>query len=525
MPGDRRPKPKPPPLRRRAKSWGHRPDAEAAERLSTTPGSPAAGSLIAGKYRLLEILGEGGMGTIWLARNLTLDIEVAIKLLHPGRATPQAYRRLLQEARAAAQLQHPSIVRVFDFGHDDGAPYIVMEVLSGELLADLLARKGRLPAPKAVTTLLPVIGAIAAAHAKGIVHRDLKPENVLLAPLNEGSLVPKVLDFGIAKFREEQFEGERITIEKTLVGTPQYMSPEQCSWTQTVDARSDVWALSVMLYELATGKPPFDGPSVRAVMMAIGAEQPVPLTELAAGDEELWAVLARGLEKDREARWPTAREFGTALAAWAVRQGVDSDIAGSSIEAHWLTGTSHLISIAPRSNTDPEPALSSKPLRKELAPTQRLDSNATSDPVSAPLAVESGKDERPARSRGRAGFWLTAALLVGVAGAAAWYRKPILALAVDRGIVDLPPIATPAPPSEQTEQIPASAGSTNDSISEPELPAEELAAEAPEAEAPETMPPPASALAPVAKPVAKRRSTRPAKSPTTTNIPRKRTDW
>jgi eukaryotic-like serine/threonine-protein kinase len=521
MPGAPRPKPKPPPLRRREKSWGRRPDADAFERLSALPGAPVAGSLIAGKYRLLEILGEGGMGTIWLARNTTLDTEVAIKLLHPGRATGQAYRRLLQEARAAAQLQHPSIVRVFDFGDDDGAPYIVMEVLSGELLADRLVRKGRLPGPKAVTTLLPVIGAMAAAHAKGIVHRDLKPENVLLVAMDVGSLVPKVLDFGIAKFREEQVEGERLTIEKTLVGTPQYMSPEQCSWTQTVDARSDVWALAVMLYELLTGKPPFDGPNLRAVLMAIGAEQPVPLTELAAGDDELWAIVKRGLEKDRDARWPTAREFGTALASWAVRQGVDSDIAGSSIEAHWLTGTSHLISVLPGS-ADSEPAPPKSP-RKELAPTQRLhQKDSTSDPVSAPLAVEaSGQEERPARARSRRAFWLATALLLGAAGAIAWYRAPLLKHASDRGIVELPTTAVPGPTLERPDQreVQAAAGAERQAepVGEPE----------PSVEAPEPESIPSATVTLTPRPVPKRRSARPTATakPTSTSIPRKRTDW
>jgi eukaryotic-like serine/threonine-protein kinase len=504
-----RPKPAPPPLRRRVRSWGKSSEADAPERPSWTgPEAPTAGALIAGKYRLLHVLGEGGMGTIWLARNLTLDTEVAIKLLHPGRANPQAYRRLLQEARAAAQLQHPSIVRVFDFGHDGGAPYIVMEVLSGELLSDLLARKGRLAAPKAVTTLLPVIGAMAAAHAKGIVHRDLKPENVLLVAEDVGSLVPKVLDFGIAKFREEQVEGERLTVEKTLVGTPQYMSPEQCSWTQTVDARSDVWALAVMLYELAAGKPPFDGPNMRAVLMAIGAEQPTPLVDLAAGDDELWAIVRRGLEKDRELRWPSAREFGTALASWAVRHGVDADIAGSSIEAHWLTGTSHLLSVAP-----PSPA-------RELLPTRALDSE--------PLAVESIDGERSAPGRSRRGWWVAAALLLAAAGTAAWYREPILKLAVERGMLELPPTALPVRPEEEPKP-PEGPANAQPAETEPAAPepagAPAPSAQAAAAEAETSAPPPGASAAPAPRVAPKRRSSRPGTRPSTTSIPRQRTEW
>jgi serine/threonine-protein kinase len=399
----------PPPPRQRHKSWGHRPVEDSAHEV--TPGT-----VIGGKYCLLEVLGEGGMGTVWLARNQALDTEVAIKLLHAGRATPRAYLRLLQEARAAAQLQHPSIVRVFDFGDaEHGAPYIVMEVLSGELLSDLLERKGRLPAPKAVTTLLPVIGAVAVAHAKGIVHRDLKPENVLLVQIDVGSLVPKVLDFGIATFRESQIEG-RITMEQTLVGTPAYMSPEQCTWGATVDARTDVWALAVMLYELIAGKLPFDGSTLEAVLTGVMTEEPVPLLDHAAGDAELWEIVRRGLEKDREKRWASAREFGTELAQWARRQGLDSDIAGSSIEAHWLTSNSHMISVPPPP-LEPEEAADAR----QTATTERPDS----DPILEPHAVEHTQ-EPLGSGRKRLGVIAFAAGVAMAAVIIVWFREPLL---------------------------------------------------------------------------------------------------
>src|SRR5580692_6500343 len=156
-----------------------------------------AGDIIAQKYRLTRVLGEGGMGAVWLARNLKLDVDVAIKLIRRELATAEASRRLLQEARAAARIGHRSIVRVFDFGETElDDPFIVMEVLSGESLRSLLERKGRrLPATNAVRTLLPIASALCDAHAAGIVHRDLKPENIMLVPDTSGGVVPKLVDF------------------------------------------------------------------------------------------------------------------------------------------------------------------------------------------------------------------------------------------------------------------------------------------------------------------------------------------
>jgi len=296
------------------------------------------GDVIVNRYLLTSLLGEGGMGAVWLARDLRLDIDVALKFIHREVATEQTAERLLQEARAVARLDHPSIVRIFDFGESEsGEPFMTMEVLRGELLSEVLERKERLAPPNAVCTLLPVVSAVAAAHAKGIVHRDLKPDNILLVTDDSGSMLPKVLDFGIAMLRTEGRKVKRITQDDAIVGTPDYMPPEQASGIGDVDARADVWAMCVVLYEAITGQRPFEGETPSLVLIAIATKAPVPTTELGAGDEALWRILERGLQKEVADRFQTMRELGTVLARWAVDNGAETDVAGTSLSVHWLT--------------------------------------------------------------------------------------------------------------------------------------------------------------------------------------------
>ncbi|MCC6525855.1 MAG: serine/threonine protein kinase, partial [Polyangiaceae bacterium] len=317
---------------------------------SSPPNRYAEGDVIAGKYRLTRVLGEGGMGAVWLARQLTLDIDVAIKLIRHEVATVEASERLLQEARAAARLGHPSICRVFEFGETEQQdPFIVMEVLTGESLGDLLERKSTLPPIKAVQALLPICSALVAAHGRGIVHRDIKPDNIVLTKDDSGTMVPKLVDFGIAKLHREEPvrilssdalpEGTPscVTQAGVIVGSPDYMSPEQAQGANDVDHRCDVWSLCVVLYEIITGERPFDGYSYQALVASILLNDPKPTTDYGVGDEELWHIVRRGLAKDREERWQDMRSLGQALASWALDQRVATDIAGTSLRAHWLT--------------------------------------------------------------------------------------------------------------------------------------------------------------------------------------------
>jgi len=292
------------------------------------------GEVIADKYLLKRKLGEGGMGEVWLAHNATLDIGVAIKLIRADVATPEMADRLLHEARAAARLGHPAIVRVNDFGKTaKGDPYIVMELLEGEDLASALAQKGRLSAIKAVRTLLPICSALTAAHTKGIVHRDLKPENIFLATADDGHVHPKLVDFGVAKLEKQH--SDRLTQSGALLGSPLYMSPEQARGDD-VDHRADIWALAVVLYESITGRPPFEGKNYNAILYSIIANPPTPITDLMTGDADLWSILERAMQKDPDRRWYSIRDLGEALARWLEDRQIHEDISGASLQSTWL---------------------------------------------------------------------------------------------------------------------------------------------------------------------------------------------
>lgn len=296
------------------------------------------GERIAGKYTLIARLGEGGMGTVWRAHNEFLDIDVAVKVLrasdNDGLDGTLLSDRLLQEARAAARLGHPSIARVFDYGTTErNNPYIVMELLKGEDLAEALSRRGRVSNTKAVSTLMPIAHALAAAHAQGIVHRDLKPENVFLSRLEDGRVLPKLVDFGIAKI--DQGRSHRLTQTGTMLGSPIYMSPEQARGDD-VDHRADIWAFCVVLYELLAGRTPFEGRNYNALLYAIISDEPRPLRAKAEGDEELWEILRRGFEKEPDRRWSSMEELGRALAQWLLVRGVSEDISGASLKAQWF---------------------------------------------------------------------------------------------------------------------------------------------------------------------------------------------
>ena len=294
-----------------------------------------AGDRIAEKYELVRKLDQGGMGTVWAARNLDLDVHVALKLLRPELAETHAVGRLLAEARMLARLQHPAVVRVHDCGRaSQGDPFVVMELLDGECLADTMERRGRMSAVEAVSLLLPVVDGVRLAHEAGIVHRDIKPENIYLAQVG-GRVQPKILDFGIAL-------AEAIAVRRTthgaVMGSPVYMSPEQARGAE-VGVSTDLWALAVVLFEMVSAELPFQGDNYNAVLRSIIEEEPPSLTELGSGDELLAAIVERGLSKDPARRWASARDFGTALAEWLVGQGLSEDASQVSLKG-WLS--SHL---------------------------------------------------------------------------------------------------------------------------------------------------------------------------------------
>lgn len=274
------------------------------------------------------------MGVVWLAHSLALDVDVAVKVV-PRRGDRLAIaKRLAKEARVAARFGHPAIVRVFDSGRTrDGDPFLVMELLEGESLASLLERESRLSALRAGQMLLPIADALATAHDRGIVHRDLKPDNIFLCRDSIGRTQPKLLDFGIVKMMDD--DELKLTTVGLAVGSAEYMSPEQARGSGDVDPRTDVWSFCVVLYELVTGRVPFEGENYNSVMRAIIEDEPRSVVDLHSGDPELSRILSRGLTKEREQRWQSMREVGEALAAWLCDHGVEEDICAASLRKTW----------------------------------------------------------------------------------------------------------------------------------------------------------------------------------------------
>jgi serine/threonine protein kinase len=299
-----------------------RPTAErvvaALDALPASARTPAyavrSGAIIGGKYTVEERLGEGGMGIVVAARHGELGTRVAIKVMRENDA--QADARFVREARAASRLESEHVARVLDFGRTEtGAPYIVMEHLNGTDLARHLRDHGPLDVPTAATYMRQACKAIAEAHALGIVHRDLKPANLFVVARRDGSSLVKVLDFGISKAIPLLKGQWTETSKASALGSPLYMSPEQLRDSSAVDERTDVWALGVVLFELLTGKPPFDGDHAGKVGALIASSEPPRLRTLRAdAPEALEKLILACLQKDREKRLQNVTLVAAALA-------------------------------------------------------------------------------------------------------------------------------------------------------------------------------------------------------------------
>src|SRR6187401_1415590 len=239
------------------------------------------GQLIAGKYRIEQTLGRGGMGVVMAALHEQLNQRVALKFLTDNAyQQPEAVARFVREARAAVQIQSEHVARVMDVGTlDSGAPYMVMEYLRGRDLKDVSTRRGALAVGEAVDYVLQACDAVAEAHSLGIVHRDLKPSNLFLTERPDGSPLVKVLDFGISKALQSGDRSQlQMTASAAIMGSPQYMSPEQIRSSKNVDARADVWALGTILHELLTGTPAYVADTVPGLLAMIVADAPPPLS-------------------------------------------------------------------------------------------------------------------------------------------------------------------------------------------------------------------------------------------------------
>ncbi len=275
------------------------------------------GEVIAGKYEVLKHLGEGGMGVVVSARHRDLDTRVAIKVVRPEYAqNEQVVARMLLEARSAAKIRSEHVCKVLDVGRlETGVPYIVMEYLDGQDLGRALAQQGKLPLQTAIDYVLQACEALAEAHTAQIVHRDLKPENLFLAHRADGSAQVKVLDFGISKSLKRDDRASALTNPSSAVGSPFYMSPEQMLSARDVDARTDLWALGVIVHELLTGQPPFYSDTLPGVCAMVLNQPPPPLrTLLPDAPLELELVLQKCLQKNRDDRYSSVGEVARALA-------------------------------------------------------------------------------------------------------------------------------------------------------------------------------------------------------------------
>ena len=281
------------------------------------------GRTIAKKYVLDRPAGFGGMAQLWVATNPATGAEVCVKLLVPDPEKghdEELVARFRREAHAVASLSHRAIVRVFDLLEIDetGAamkdktrePYgyaIVMELLRGENLGDVLAKRGKIPTEEALDLFLPVLSALGHAHRAAIIHRDLKPDNIFLATEPDGHVIPKVLDFGVSKLEG----GATITIDGVVVGTPSFMSPEQAKGARSIDARSDVFSAGILFYMMVGGRNPFDdGSTFASTVEAVLRREVPPIPELAP---EIWSVIERAIRKDPAARFGDATEMSIAL--------------------------------------------------------------------------------------------------------------------------------------------------------------------------------------------------------------------
>lgn len=286
---------------------------------AASSGPGLVGRVISDRYAVRAVIGEGGMGVVYQAEHLAMGREVAVKVLHPSKAqNREAVSRLRHEARVAGTLGHPNICAVYDLGRlDDGSPYLVMERLHGETLAQRLARKQRLPAAEMVDVMLQVLSALAAAHQRAVIHRDLKPDNIFLAQREGIRPTPKLLDFGISKSEDMEETVADPTGQRFAAGTPYYMAPEQARGDRDLDFRVDLWAAGVVLYEGLTGQRPFQAKNYNALLVQILSMAHRPMREL---DPDmipaLCRIIDRALAKRPDDRFQSAVEFQNALRAY-----------------------------------------------------------------------------------------------------------------------------------------------------------------------------------------------------------------
>ncbi len=296
------------------------PSVRAGTAPAAAPKRNLIGRLIGERYEVTSFIGEGGMGEVYEAEHVAMGRVVAVKVIHPRRAQDrEAISRLRREARIAGTLGHPNICAVYDMGRlDDGSPYLIMERLRGETLAQLLKRDGTLAFDDLIDVMAQVMTALSAAHQKGVVHRDMKPDNIFLVRREGMRPTPKLLDFGISKAEDIEETSIDMTGSShgTAAGTPFYMAPEQARGERKIDHRVDLWAAGVILYECATGQRPFNARNYNALLVQILSSPHRPVHELRPDVPSMLAeIVDKALAKSREDRFQSAADLQNALRA------------------------------------------------------------------------------------------------------------------------------------------------------------------------------------------------------------------
>ena len=290
---------------------------------SAAPANDLVGQVVADRYHVVKKLGEGGMGQVYLAEHVKMGRRSAIKVMNPSMVhDPDAVARFNREASNASRITHPNVCAIYDFGETpDGLIYLAMEFIEGEPLTDLLERSGALPLPQAVNIFVQTAEALQAAHDLGIVHRDLKPDNIMLTRRKGGADVVKVVDFGIAKAVSGDQAGQKVTKTGLVVGTPEFMSPEQLSG-DAVDGRSDLYSLALVFYRMLTGKLPFEATTVQETMIKRLTDEPAKLAEVRPDlsfPAGLQPVLDTALARTPAERYQTVAKFAADIVAVAGR--------------------------------------------------------------------------------------------------------------------------------------------------------------------------------------------------------------